>query len=69
MAQWEEGYQFLENVPVDMVGGGFDWHEHKERFRARQKGEDVDNGGVDSRNVPFADLPIKLVSQMLVNQL
>ena len=59
MAQWEEGYQFLENVPVDMVGGGFDWHEHKERFRARQKGEDVDNGGVDSRNVPFADLPIK----------
>ena len=42
-----------------MVGGGFDWHEHKERFRARQKGEDVDNGGVDSRNVPFADLPIK----------
>lgn len=59
MAQWEEGYQFLENVPVDMVGGGFDWHEHKERFRARQKGEDVDNGGFDSRNVPFADLPIK----------
>lgn len=59
MAQWEEGYQFLENVPVDMVGGGFDWHELKERFRARQKGEDVDNGGVDSRNVPFADLPIK----------
>ncbi|NLK85447.1 MAG: ribosome biogenesis GTPase Der [Aeromonadales bacterium] len=60
LAQWEEGYQFLENVPVDMVGGGFDWYEHKEKARARQKGEDVDNKGEDSRNVPFADLPIKL---------
>lgn len=59
LAQWEEGYQFLENVPVDMVGGGFDWYEHKEKARARQKGEDVDNKGEDSRNVPFADLPIK----------
>ncbi|MBQ3884358.1 MAG: ribosome biogenesis GTPase Der [Succinivibrio sp.] len=56
---WEEGYDFLENVPVDMVGGGFDWHEHKEKFRARMKGEDVDSPTEDSRDTPFADLPIK----------
>lgn len=59
LAQWEEGYQFLENVPVDKVGGGFDWYEHKEKVRARQKGEDIDNNGTDSRDVPFSDLPIK----------
>lgn len=56
---WEESYDFLENVPVDMVGGGFDWHEHKEKFRARMKGEDVDSPTEDSRDTPFADLPIK----------
>ena len=56
---WEEGYDFLENVPVDMVGGGFDWHEHKEKFRARMKGEDVDSPTEDSRDTSFADLPIK----------
>lgn len=56
---WEEGYDFLENVPVDMVGGGFDWHEHKEKFRARMKGEDVDSPTEDSRDTPFADLLIK----------
>lgn len=58
-ALWEEGFAFLENVPVDMVGGGFDWHGHKEKARARLAGQDVDNKGEDSRNVPFADLPIK----------
>ncbi len=58
-AMWEETYEFLENVPVDMVGGGFDWHEHKEKFRARMKGEDVDSPTEDSRDTPFADLPIK----------
>ena len=58
-ALWEEGYNFLENVPVDVVGGGFDWHGHKEKFRARMKGEDVDSGAEDSRSVPFADLPVK----------
>ncbi len=56
---WEESYDFLENVTVDMVGGGFDWHEHKEKFRARMKGEDVDSPTEDSRDTPFADLPIK----------
>ncbi|MBE6423132.1 ribosome biogenesis GTPase Der [Succinivibrio dextrinosolvens] len=56
---WDESYDFLENVPVDMVGGGFDWHEHKEKFRARMKGEDVDSPTEDSRETPFADLPIK----------
>lgn len=56
---WEESYDFLENVPVDMVGGGFDWHEHKEKFRTRMKGEDVDSPTEDSRDTPFADLPIK----------
>lgn len=61
LAQWEEGYQFLDNVPVDMIGGGFDWHEHKEKFRARMKGEDVDGqNGDNSKDTPFADLPIKI---------
>ena len=58
LAQWEEGYQFLENVPVDMVGGGFDWYEHKEKARARLKGEDVDKAK-EEQMTPFADLPIK----------
>lgn len=61
LAQWEEGYQFLDNVPVDMIGGGFDWHEHKEKFRARMKGEDVDGqNGDNSKDTPFSDLPIKI---------
>ncbi|MGN0894471.1 MAG: ribosome biogenesis GTPase Der [Succinivibrio sp.] len=58
--QWEEGYQFLENVPVDMVGGGFDWHAHKEKYRARLKGEDTDPQTDNSKDVPFSDLPVKI---------
>ncbi len=58
LAQWEEGYQFLENVPVDMVGGGFDWYEHKEKARARLKGEDVEKAK-EEQKTPFSDLPIK----------
>ena len=51
----------LRYVPVDMIGGGFDWHEHKEKFRARMKGEDVDGqNGDNSKDTPFADLPIKI---------
>ncbi|MGN0902314.1 MAG: ribosome biogenesis GTPase Der, partial [Succinivibrio sp.] len=63
-ALWEEGYQFLENVPVDMVGGGFDWHAHKEKFRAMVKGDDADENANQKHaeqeaKTPFADLPIK----------
>ncbi len=44
-----------------MIGGGFDWHEHKEKFRARMKGEDVDGqNGDNSKDTPFANLPIKI---------
>ena len=25
-SEWETGFEFLENVPVDRTGGGFDWH-------------------------------------------
>lgn len=52
---WEEGYQFLENVPVDMQAGGYDWFAHKEKVRALQKGE----AAVEENATPFADLPIK----------
>lgn len=54
---WEDGFDFLDNVPVDKQGGGFDWYEHKEKFRLRQKGESEDNSGDKE---PFADLPIKV---------
>ena len=54
---WEDGFDLLDNVPVDKQGGGFDWYEHKEKFRLRQKGESEDNSGDKE---PFADLPIKV---------
>ncbi len=53
-SEWEEGFDFLDNVPADTVGGGFNWHAFREAQRSRQKGE-----GENNTNVPFADLPIK----------
>ena len=55
-SQWEEGYEFLDNVPADKTGGGFDWHGFREAQRARLKGEGTTEQSSDR---PFADLPVK----------
>ena len=55
-SQWEEGYEFLDNVPADKTGGGFDWHGFREAQRARLKGEGASEQSSDR---PFADLPVK----------
>ncbi len=69
-SEWEEGYEFLENVPMDEQGGGFDWHEFREKQRLMEKGGD--NGGTEGtpdetedksepekNAIPFSDLPVK----------
>lgn len=64
-SEWEEGYEFLENVPMDAQGGGFDWHAFREKQRLMAKGEASEGaeGGegqeAEKPAVPFADLPVK----------
>lgn len=61
-SEWETGFEFLENVPVDRTGGGFDWHAFREAQRAHAKGEHSEEELKDaeqSTKTPFADLPIK----------
>lgn len=61
-SEWEQGYAFLDNVPVDRTGGGFDWHNFRENQRAQQKGElsaEQQQKIAESTKTPFADLPIK----------
>lgn len=61
-SQWESGFEFLENVPVDRTGGGFDWHAFREAQRAHAKGEQSEEekqAAEESTKTPFADLPIK----------
>ncbi len=70
-SQWEQGYEFLENVPLDVTGGGFNWHEFREAKRAREKGGEGATNLTDEQKAalkeqekrwadrPFADLPIK----------
>lgn len=60
--EWESGFDFLDNVPVDMTGGGFDWHAFRENQRAHAKGEisaEEQKKIDESTRTPFADLPIK----------
>ena len=62
VSQWEQGYEFLENVPMDAQGGGFDWHEFREQSRARlhaEEGSDEAAGNDNTAPAPFADLPVK----------
>lgn len=33
-SEWEEGFEYLDNVPADKKGGGFDWHAFREARRA-----------------------------------
>ncbi len=59
---WESGFEFLDNVPVDRTGGGFDWHSFREAQRARIKGDETEEDkqkAEQSTQTPFADLPIK----------
>ncbi len=61
-SEWEQGFAFLDNVPVDRTGGGFDWHAFREAQRAQAKGEMSEEEKqkiAESTKTPFADLPIK----------
>ncbi len=61
-SEWEEGFDFLENVPVDYTGGGYDWHAFREAQRSHAKGEMTEAEKAqaeESTKTPFADLPIK----------
>lgn len=61
---WESGYEFLDNVPADKEGGGFDWHAFRQEQRARIHGKKADGtpleAGIEERpEIPFSDLPVK----------
>ncbi|MGN0909355.1 MAG: ribosome biogenesis GTPase Der [Succinivibrio sp.] len=60
-SEWEEGYEFLENVPMDEQGGGFDWHAFREKQRQAVQGGGQEEGAPkeEAPAVPFADLPVK----------
>ncbi len=70
VSAWEQGYEFLDNVPADKTGGGFDWHAFREKQRAdiqqrlgrtaegETAGETAAAADKES-SVPFADLPVK----------
>ncbi len=59
--KWESGYEFLDNVPADKEGGGFDWHGFREEQRARIHGQNPDGTplAIEAPLVPFSDLPVK----------
>lgn len=64
---WEKGYEFLDNVPTDKEGGGFNWYEWKQRHNPKKEEGDAEAKGKDKTveppkteaSVPFADLPVK----------
>ena len=61
-SEWEQGFEFLDNVPVDYTGGGYDWHAFREAQRTHAKGEMTEAEkaqAAESTKIPFADLPIK----------
>lgn len=56
--RWEKGFEFLDNVPMDKTGGGFNWHEWK--LRHKQSEDNTEESKEEQEEaVPFADLPIK----------
>lgn len=60
--EWESGFDFLDNVPVDMTAGGYDWQAYRENQRAHARGEVTEEEKKkieESKHTPFADLPIK----------
>lgn len=60
--EWEKGFDFLDNVPVDKTEGGFNWHAFRENQRAQIRGElsEEEQKKIEATtHTPFADLPIK----------
>lgn len=73
--EWEKGFDFLDNVPVDKEAGGFNWYEWKQRHKpgnqdaaGNEAGNTAGNDAKDASDknadetqdaVPFADLPVK----------
>jgi GTP-binding protein len=56
--RWEKGFEFLDNVPMDKTGGGFNWHEWKLRHKQSEDNTEESKEEQEAA-VPFADLPIK----------
>ncbi|MCR5536861.1 MAG: ribosome biogenesis GTPase Der, partial [Succinivibrio sp.] len=56
-SEWEQGYDFLDNVPLDKEGGGFDWYAFREAQRLKQHSDE--EPAAPESTVPFADLPVK----------
>lgn len=59
--RWEKGFEFLDNVPLDKTGGGFNWYEWKQRHKSQNADADTDDKTSEDNKevVPFGDLPIK----------
>ncbi len=64
-SEWEGSFDFLDNVPTDEHGGGFDWHAFRTAQREREHGISAAENGEEAKQaegpaVPFSDLPIKI---------
>lgn len=71
-SEWEQGFEYLNNVPLDKTVTGFDWHSFREAHRAREKGGEGATDLTESQKEaleaqekrwadrPFADLPVKI---------
>ena len=57
--EWEHNFDFLDNVPIDKTGGGFDWHAFREKQREQIKAVKTGTSEDEKEVIPFADLPIK----------
>lgn len=57
--EWEHNFDFLDNVPIDKTGGGFDWHAFREKQREKNKAVKEGTSEDEKEVIPFADLPIK----------
>lgn len=55
-AQWESSYGFLDAVPTDKEGGGFDWYAFRQSQRERGKSEELP---AEEAAEPYASLPLK----------
>ena len=57
--EWEKGFDFLDNVPVDKEAGGFNWYEWKQRHKPGNQdaaGNEAGNAaGNDAKNVSADD--------------
>ena len=57
--EWEKGFDFLDNVPVDKEAGGFNWYEWKQRHKPGNKdtagNEAGNNTGTDTQGASPED--------------